>query len=212
MQYVLESPCKLFGAIMADIKYFQLSLVAVLVSDKYFRRRMIMHKLDHFLGGSWVNTVRKSTYDKLMKWCKKKDIAWRNGARAIDADVWKYLWSYTCVKLEDGKLIWSSIPRSEAITLHVEDIYFSMPIIKPGMVVELKNGKRYMVLSNDLNVALINEDGCIVNNTYHYDLSNKDEDKTITKVYAPEIASFSNMLGDESHVIFSVETDSSSIK
>lgn len=197
---------------MADIKYFLRKLGAALDIGKCLQRRMTMHKLDHFLAGSWVETARKSTYDQLMLWCKKKDITWRNGARAIDVDIWPYLGDCTCVKLEDGKLIWSSIPRSEAITLHVEDIYFSMPIIKPGMVVELKNGKRYMVLCNDLNVVLINEDSCIVNNAYRHDFSNKDEDKTITKVYAPGVASFSNMLVDESHLIFSVETDSSSIK
>lgn len=157
-------------------------------------------KLQRFKKGEIVlNTPTKALYDKLIQWCERKGSVWS----------WGNYGKNLCIRIHGGVLVNGSISYYKergytVATLTERDFEFTKDDLKTGMVVELRNGRRYLVLRGELpissygiqNLAFINGDGFTCD-IYLNSLKGINIDYDIVKVYQANVRGIHFIFDDE---------------
>ena len=118
-------------------------------------------KLERFKNEAKVvlNTQTKEIANKLMQWCDNNGIKLASGRSPTVVTLWEMYKEETCYRFNE-ELTFSYISYYEnndyeVLELTLEDFkedknMFTKSDLKTGMVVELANGNKYMVLTGDL--------------------------------------------------------------
>lgn len=168
-------------------------------------------KLQRFKNGEIVlNTPTKALYDKLMQWCEKEGLIWHSGDNATQQpESWDCCKENLCIRVWCGCLYRSGISYYKergytVVTLTEQDFEFTKDNLKTGMVVETRNGRRYLVLRGRLptssygiqNLAFINGDGFTCD-IYLNSLKGINIDYDIVKVYQANVRGIHFIFDDE---------------
>lgn len=168
-------------------------------------------KLQQFKNGEIVlNTPTKALYDKLMQWCEKEGLIWHSGDNATQQpESWDCCKENLCIRVWCGCLYRSDISYYKergytVVTLTERDFEFTKDDLKTGMVVETRNGRRYLVLRGELptsiygiqGLMLINDTG-LMDNKYSNNLKYINANYDIVKVYQANICGIKYIFDDE---------------
>ena len=168
-------------------------------------------KLQRFKNGDIVlNTPTEALYNKLMQWCEKEKLRWlsRNNATQL-TQPWSNHKENLCIRVWYGSLVSDNISYYKEkgrtiVTLTEQDFEFTKDNLKTGMVVQTRNGRRYLVLRGELptsiygiqGLMLINDTGLMADE-YSNNLKYITADYDIVKVFQANICGIKYIFDDE---------------
>ena len=173
------------------------------------------NKLQRFKNGEIV--LHTPTQAELMRWCEKEGLEWKNG------DYWRKKREDTYVDFCSSGLSYSDISyrtstaRKPMETLTEQDFEFTLDYLQTGMVVEMRDGDKMMVLRGDFTTDRYGKQRIVFHNDYSFSLggnyssdltNNKYRKCDIVKVYKPNMAGMQNTFKDcsDKNLIWSRES------